>query len=164
MHWKDRDKAWIDLQSPCDKIDEELFSASTVVNVGNGRTTSFWKSSWIHGQAPKNIEPSLFKKAKKKNILFFHALRTNRWIQLCLPCIREDEIKDFVTLWQAISNMHDLNNLEDTISWRWTTDGQYSASSAYNIQFSTNFCTMKICSIWKAKTELKCRFFVWTLT
>jgi hypothetical protein len=35
--------------------------------------------------------------------------------------------------WQAISNMHELNNLEDTISWRWTTDGQYSASSAYNI-------------------------------
>jgi hypothetical protein len=42
-------------------------------------------------------------------------------------------------------------------------DGQYSASSAYNIQFSTNFCTMKICSIWKAKTESKCRFFAWTL-
>jgi hypothetical protein len=145
------------------QIDEELFNASTVVNVGNGRTASFWKSSWIHGQAPKNIAPNLFKKARKKNISVFHALRTNSWIQLCLPCIREDEIKDFVTLWQAISNMHELNNLEDTISWRWTTDGQYSASNAYNIQFSTNFCTMKICSIWKAKTEPKCRFFAWTL-
>lgn len=163
MRWKNRDKAWIGLQSPCDKIDEELFNASTVVNVGNGRTTSFWKSSWIHGQAPKNIAPILFKKARKKNISVFHALRANSWIQLCLPCIREDEIKDFVTLWQAISSMHELNNLEDSISWRWTTDGQYSASSAYNIQFSTNFCTMKICSIWKAKTEPKCRFFAWTL-
>jgi hypothetical protein len=49
MRWKDGDKAWNDLQSPCDKTDEELFNASTMVNVGNGRTTSFWKSSWIHG-------------------------------------------------------------------------------------------------------------------
>jgi hypothetical protein len=87
IRWKDRDKAWIDLQSPCDKTDEDLFNASTVVNVGNGRTTSFWKSSWIHGQTPKNIAPSLFKKARKKIISVFLALRTNRWIQLCLPCI-----------------------------------------------------------------------------
>jgi hypothetical protein len=102
------DKTWIGLQSPCDKIDEELFNASTVVNVGNGRTASFWKSNWIHGQAPKNIAPILFKKARKKNISVFHALRANSWIQLCLPCIREDEIKEFVTLWQAISSMHEL--------------------------------------------------------
>jgi hypothetical protein len=73
MCWKDRNKAWIDLQSSCNKTDEELFT-STVVNVGNGRTTSFWKSSWIHDQAPNNIAPSLFKKTRKKNIQFFMLL------------------------------------------------------------------------------------------
>jgi hypothetical protein len=147
MQWKDRAKAWAAMQLPCDKADEDLFNASTLVNVGNGRTTNFLKSSWIHDQAPKNIAPSLFKKAKKKNILGFQALRNNSWTQLCLTCIREEEIKDFVSLWQAIGTMQELNNLEDTISWRWTTDGQYSASRAYKIQFSTNFCKIKICPI-----------------
>jgi hypothetical protein len=54
--------------------------------------------------------------------------------------------------------MQELNGLEDTISWRWTADEQYSASSAYKIQFSSNHCKMKICPIWKAKAEPKCRF------
>jgi hypothetical protein len=70
---------------------------------------------------------------------------------------------EFVSLWQAIGNMQELNGLEDTISWRWTTDGQYSASSAYKIQFSSNYCKMKLCPIWKAKAEPKCHFFAWTL-
>jgi hypothetical protein len=64
------------MQLPYDKTNEDLFNASTMVNVGNGRTTKLCKSSWIHGQPPKNIAPSLFKKAKK-NISVFHALRNN---------------------------------------------------------------------------------------
>ena len=59
--------------------------------------------------------------------------------------------------------MHELNGLEDNISWRWTADGQYSANSAYKIQFTSNFSSMNLCPIWKAKVEPKCRFFAWTL-
>jgi hypothetical protein len=40
---------------------------------------------------------------------------------------------------------------------------EYSSSSAYKIQFTTNFCKIKINPIWKAKTEPKWRFFAWTL-
>lgn len=47
--------------------------------------------------------------------------------------------------------------------WRWSADGEYSSSSTYKIQFTTNFCKTHINPIWKAKTEPKCRFFAWTL-
>jgi hypothetical protein len=47
--------------------------------------------------------------------------------------------------------------------WRWTAIGQYNTSSAYKIQFTTNFCRFKISPIWKARTEPKCRFFAWSL-
>jgi hypothetical protein len=73
------------MQLPCDKIDEDLFNASTTVTVGNGKIAEFWKSSWFHGQAPKNIAPSLFKKAKRKNITVAKALNNNNWIRLCSP-------------------------------------------------------------------------------
>ena len=72
-------------------------------------------------------------------------------------------MREFVLLWQAISNVQGLNELDDTISWRWSADGEYSSSSAYKIQFTTNFCKTNINPIWKAKTEPKCRFFAWTL-
>ena len=47
FRWKAKDKAWVNLQLPCDESDEDLFNASTCVKVGNGKTAVFWKSSWI---------------------------------------------------------------------------------------------------------------------
>lgn len=146
------------MKLPCDKTDEDLFNASTTVMVGNGKIAKFWKSSWIQGQAPRNIAPTLFKKAKRKNITVVKALTNNNWMRLCSPYMGEGEFREFVSLWQAIGNMQELNGLEDTISWRWTADGQYSASSAYKIQFASNYSKMNLCPIWKAKVEPKCRF------
>lgn len=40
---------------------------------------------------------------------------------------------------------------------------QYTTSSSYKIQFANNFSKIKICPIWKAIAEPKCRFFAWTL-
>lgn len=54
-----------------------LFDASTIVNIGNGKMTYFWGSSWIEGQAPKTIAPSIYKKTRTKNITVFKALRNN---------------------------------------------------------------------------------------
>jgi hypothetical protein len=146
---------------PCNCLVTKLMKISSMLpqlTVGNGKIAEFWKSSWIQGQAPKNIAPSLFKKAKRKNITVAKALNNNNWIRLCSPYTRDEDIREFASLWQAIDNMQKLNGLEDTISWRWTADGQYSASSAYKIQFSSNYCKMKIYPIWKAKAEPKCRF------
>lgn len=36
------------------------------------------------------------------------------------------EVREFVSLWQAIINMQDLNDLDDTIYWKWKNDGQYT--------------------------------------
>jgi hypothetical protein len=163
LRWKSKDRPWTAMILPCDKIDEDLFNASTTVTVGNGKIAEFWNSSWIQGQAPRNIAPSLFKKAKRKNITVAKALTNNTWIRLCSPFSGEGEFSEFVSLWQAIGSMQELNGTEDNISWRWTTDGQYSASSAYKIQFASNFSRMNLCPIWKAKVEPKCRFFAWTL-
>ena len=48
---------------------------------------------------------------------------------------------------------------------RWTGDGSYSARSAYDIQFVGSYSTSDIPAdaIWMAKTEGKCRFFMWLL-
>jgi len=52
---------------------------------------------------------------------------------------------------------------EDQIRWGWTTDGMYSTSSAYNIQFASTFSKLNFSPIWKAKAEPKGKFFAWTL-
>jgi collagenase-like PrtC family protease len=32
---------------PCNKFDLDLFHASTIVTVGNGKKAKFWHSSWV---------------------------------------------------------------------------------------------------------------------
>jgi hypothetical protein len=34
--------------------------------MGNGKNTPFWKVKWLHGAAPEDIEPGLFRMARYK--------------------------------------------------------------------------------------------------
>ena len=136
----------------------DLFNASIIVTIGNGKMTYLWESNWIQGQAPSTIAPNLYKKARRKNITVSKALRNNYWIQLCAPFTWEEEVREFVSLWHSISSTQGLIDFEDTISWRWKTDEEYSSSSAYKIHVTTNFCKIKINPIWKAKNRTKMTF------
>jgi hypothetical protein len=42
-------------------------------------------------------------------------------------------------------------------------DGRYSAKSAYNVQFIGAIKDEQWSSIWKAKVDNKCKFFMWLL-
>jgi hypothetical protein len=44
----------------------ELFLCSTMVTVGNGKNTPFWKTRWLDGVAPKDLAPHLFSIARYK--------------------------------------------------------------------------------------------------
>jgi len=115
-------------------MDRDLFNASTIVTVGRGDKTSFWHSSWINGTAPKNIAPSLFLKVKRKNVTVLKALQNNNWVSHVCPLLTSEEIHEYVTLWQEIRLLPRDEGADDEIIWRWTTNGEYTTSSAYRIQ------------------------------
>lgn len=50
FRWRQKDRAWVNLELPCDSQDKALFAASTVVTLGDGKTATFWTSSWVHSQ------------------------------------------------------------------------------------------------------------------
>jgi len=107
------------LEVPCDRTDHELFNASTIVNIGSGRTTSFWSSSWINGTSAKRIAPSLFHKTRMKKISVQKALENNRWIDHIYPPGSYEEVPDFVNLWEAIKDTPLISRVEEDIRWRW---------------------------------------------
>ena len=47
--------------------------------------------------------------------------------------------------------------------WRWTTNGEYTAKSAYNAQFFGSYTTSRGDYIWRAEVEGKHKFFTWLL-
>jgi hypothetical protein len=80
-----------------------------------------------------------------------------------LPIQSVLEIKEYVELWKRMANNYRNPQNEDEITWRWTTNGEYTTKSSYEIHFVGDYNNLRISTIWKAKMEPKCRFFAWTL-
>ena len=135
--WTDNNKAWIGLGNSCNEKDRELFGAATVVSVGNGEKARFWTSPWLDGLRPKDIAPKLFKLAKRRNCTVKKALQDNSWVSN-LNIHNDfgiDHIQQFVSLWELIAQTQLNPDTEDTIKWKFTNEGIYTASSAYKMQF-----------------------------
>jgi hypothetical protein len=66
------------------------------------------------------MAPRSYKKAKRKDISVFKSklFETTIGSGSILPLVLGEEVRKLVSLWQAINNMQELNDLEDIISWR----------------------------------------------
>lgn len=73
------------------------------------------------------------------------------------------QVREFILLWGLIQQVHLDESATDSITWKWTPNGAYSASSAYRIQFLGSIQDNRANFFWKAKTENKCRFFAWLM-
>ncbi|CAM0910655.1 unnamed protein product [Alopecurus aequalis] len=102
---------------------------------------------------------------KSKSITVARGLDDSRWARPFWVVLSQQQVREFVGLWTRLGGINLSQGLEDSIVWRWTGDGMYSARSAYNIQFAGSYSTSFVPAdaIWKAKSEGKCRFFMWLL-
>ena len=73
-----------------------------------------------------------------------------------------EEMADFVLLWDSVQGSQ-LSNTPDSIAWKWTADGVYTAKSAYEAQFLGSYSPFRGEFIWQAEAEGKHRFFAWLL-
>lgn len=140
-----------------------FFHASTVITIGNGAKTPFWDAPWVHGQKPKDIAPFIHEASTRKNWKVKEALNEGAWISIIKMTINFTmaHIHQFVELWMLISEFPLKEHAEDEISWKNTTDGQYSAASAYSVQFFETFYSPMDHTVWKAWALPKVKFFVW---
>jgi hypothetical protein len=162
LHWSDPSRPWIGSDVPCSADDRQLFRASTVVSVGNGQTAHFWHSTWLTGVAPIDLAPDLFKLAWRKNNCVAVDLSNDNWTRGLWRMTTAQEMAQFINLWELLQEVQ-LTDASDTITWRWTEHGSYTAKSAYLAQFRGSYTTFNSTAIWKAHTEGKRRLFAWLL-
>jgi hypothetical protein len=160
FNWDNQDRPWKDLLRHHDKTDQVLFFASTMITIGNGKNTPFWESRWLGGMSPKDLAPNLCKQACFKYRTVHKELQGFSWIKNLRQISTEELLDEFVLLFILLSEVQ-LTYGHETIAWKWTREGQYSASSAYDIQFQGAVPSFKTSTIWQAKTEPKCKFFAW---
>jgi hypothetical protein len=91
------------------------------------------------------------------------ATENNRWISHITPILTFAELHDFILLWEEITSVTRVEDSEDKIKWKWTSDGIYTTQSAYQIQFRGRYKKLAAAPIWRAKVEPNCRIFSWIL-
>jgi hypothetical protein len=150
------------MEVPCNEIDRQLFRVSTEVKVGNDHLAKFWDSSWCNGHAPRDLAPHLYQLAWRKNLTLREEIEGDKWTRGLWRMSTAEQIAEFIALWSLVQEVQ-LTEEVDTIRWKWSSHGTYTARSAYNIQFEGTFCPFNSNAIWKAKVEGKHKFFTWLL-
>lgn len=133
FEWRMPEKPWIGTETPCDELDKDLFAASTRVQIGDGQKASFWESNWIGGQSLKSQAPNLYRHSKRKTRTVQDALQQGRWINDIRHSLTIPLLDEFFHVWEILArNTPQLTEgVQDSIVWQWTTNGEYSAKSAY---------------------------------
>jgi hypothetical protein len=156
--WTEKDKPWVGTGTPCDLIDEQFFRASTAATLGDGKTAKFWHCSWLNGRVPRDIAPNLFKLAWRKNNSVREDVTDQKWTRGLWRMSTAVEMAEFILLWDEVQQLQ-FCDCQDTIKWKWTTDGSYTTKSAYNALLCGTHSTFRGDWIWKAFAEGKLKFF-----
>jgi hypothetical protein len=143
--------------NPCNEEDMNIFYAATKITIGNGGKTPFWHAPLLHGRAPKDIAPKFFESSSRKKWMTFHG---DTWIgKVNLEAtFTLEHIAQFVELWSITNN---VNFEEDDIVWKFMKNGQYSAASAYELQFHGLVYSEMDTIVWKAWAPPKVKHHAW---
>lgn len=112
--------------------------------------------------APVDVAPGLFGLARRKKLTVKDALAGNRWMKDLERLASEDLLDQLVKLWELLQPIV-LSNVPDTIRWKISNDGGYSAASAYNAQFVGRIARPQLHASWRIKAEPKVKFHMWLL-
>lgn len=86
-------------------------------------------------EQPEEHRPLIFEASKRNSWKVKEALCDDAWITKInlMTTFTMDHLWQFLALWIALRDLCEL--VEDSVSWKHTTNGEYSAPSAYNAQF-----------------------------
>ena len=103
--WTDPDRPWVGSDIPCSALDRQLFRCSTSVTIGDGRTASFWDSSWVRGHAPRDVAPNLYKLAWRKCLSVREEIENQTWTRGLWRMSTATEMAEFIVLWEAVQQV-----------------------------------------------------------
>ena len=161
--WIDDSRPWRELVLPHDPAAEGIFRASMEIVIGDGRKPSFWRSHWAQGCRPADRWPELFAHCNGRWLTLHAAIEGNVWLRYVKPNPNATVLHQLCELWEAASAITLGDGVQDSMRWKWTSDGKYSAASAYHKMFQGAIPTNDNEIIWSAKAAPRAKTFAWIL-
>ena len=151
LQWTNKTKPWGGLPIPCDPMVLSIFQASTIINLDDGNSSSFWNCHWLEGIVLRHALPTLYKQSRRRKISVKEDLTGSLWISLCTPLIELQFLTEYTWLWNKVQIITLQPEIPDSITWKWTASGLYTASSAYHMKFLGTINSPSVDDIWKTK-------------
>ena len=157
-------RPWASLPLQVPSQVQAFFSIALITEVGNGSRTLFWADRWIHGLCIADLAPNLLAAVSKRRIKIGtvqEGLSNNTWVTDLHGALSVVALVEFLQLWDVLSEFSLQPAAEDKHVWRFSSNGMYSAKSAYESLFlgAQTFGPAEI--IWKTWAPAKCHFFMW---
>lgn len=159
----DPTRSWHALPSRSERAVRAFFQVAVHIEVGSGSSTLFWTDRWINGQSIGHIAPALLAAVPKRlrRRAMSSALHGRAWARDIKGPRTVQVILGYVQVDALIRDVHLQPGVEDRFVWRFSTDGVYSASSAYRAMFYGSVKLRGATQLWKAPAPSKVKIFFW---
>ena len=158
--WSDEGRSWQQLILPTDLRAECVFRASTSIIIGDGCKANFWHSHWVDGCRPADLWPNLFDHFNGRPLSLCLAINKDKWMQYVKANPSPVVLRELCQLWEAMQAITFQDDTTDSLRWKWTASGEYTAASAHHILFQGSNDNSVI---WRAKAASRAKAFAWIL-
>ncbi|KAJ1254358.1 hypothetical protein BS78_K077700 [Paspalum vaginatum] len=160
----DENRVWTGLPIKVAAEVRAFFEASITIKVSNGCRTLFWRDKWLDGEAISMIAPDLFAVIPRRtssSLTVAEGLLGRSWIRGIAGGLSVTILVQYLSLWERLEHEHLREEENDTVVWKWSENGVYTASSAYSaLQLgSQRFPGHEL--IWSSWLPLRVRIFLW---
>ena len=158
-------KPWLGLPLPIDPAVHHLYRASTTIHIHDGRSRPFWHSHWLEGWPLKLRFPALYKHSRRRDIMVREALTSKFWITLIKACPTRNVLSEYLLLWRLLDTLppFTFGEEQDTTTWNLTTNGVYTAKSAYFALMFGRIESPIFSELRDTKAIPKCKVHSWLL-
>jgi hypothetical protein len=105
------------------------------------------RDGWINGVSPMELAPHLYMQAHYKHRSVQVEMKKLNWIKNLRQVNIEELMDEFVLLFSTLNEVQ-LTDDNDSILWKWSAAGEYSAALAYEIQFLGAYPRFRASSVW----------------
>lgn len=140
-----------------------MFWASVTVQVGDDATVRFWTDAWLPGWAICDCAPNLFLAVgcRRRRRIVKDALTNRQWARDITGAPTAIVLCEYIAVWDVVESIELMPRTSNRFSWKWTTSGTYTASSAYRAFFTGMTSLVGAKHIRRAATPLNVKFFFW---
>ena len=165
LAWARPEKPWIAVSPGPDDQERALFANATSIRVGNGKSTNFWKDTWIGNEPLSTTFPALFSHARRKNRSVGEALANDQWIADLQHGDTAAIAPQFLQMWRLFdaAPIAMAPDQEDEITWKLNREGIFTAKLAYQMQCQQAPNPAYSSFIWKVWAPNKLKMFMWLL-